>query len=52
MQLVILIDLHLMKLAQVLPEQYDLHELHHLLSSLDPYEHLHCVFHLCSVHVA
>ena len=52
MQLVILIGLHLMKLAQVLPEQYDLHELHRLLSSLDPYEHLHCVFHLCSVHVA
>ena len=52
MLLAILIGLHLMKLAQALPEQYDLHELLHLLSSLDPYEHLHHVFCLCSVHVA
>ena len=46
------LGLHLTKLAQAFPEQYDLHEPHRLLSSLDPYEHLRRIFRLCSVHVA
>ena len=46
------LGLHLTKLAEAFPEQYELHEPHCLLSSLDPCEHSHCIFCLCSVHVA
>ena len=41
-----------MQLAQAFPEHYDLHKPHHLISSLDPYEHLRRIFQLCNVHVA
>lgn len=43
--------LHLKALAQKLPQKYDLHEPHRLLSSLDEYNHLCRILRLCVSHI-
>jgi hypothetical protein len=45
------LGLHLQKLSQGLKGKYDLHERGRLLSDLSPYEHLHCLYRLCTGHV-
>ncbi|KAG6836008.1 hypothetical protein H0H93_012315 [Arthromyces matolae] len=43
--------LYLQSLAQKMNLKYDLHEPERLLSELGPYDHLHRIFRLCTVHV-
>jgi hypothetical protein len=45
------LGLHLQSISQQFPEKYDLHETHRLLVSLTPYDHLHRIFRLCTIHV-
>jgi hypothetical protein len=44
------LGLHLQKVAQKFPRKYDLHQPDRLLQSLSPYDHLHRLFRLCTVH--
>lgn len=44
------LGLHLQSLAQRIPNKFDLHETHLLLHKLGPYQHLHRIFRLCTVH--
>jgi hypothetical protein len=44
------LGLHLQSLASKLPNQWDMHEPWRKLASLSPYEHLHRIFHFCTVH--
>ncbi|KAG6847262.1 hypothetical protein H0H93_009227, partial [Arthromyces matolae] len=44
------LGLYLQGLARQREGKYDLHKPDILLNSLSPYDHLHCVFRLCTVH--
>ena len=48
--IVIGLGLHLKTIATQLPQHNDLHEPHHTLVDLDVFDHLHCIFSLCTVH--
>jgi hypothetical protein len=45
------LGLHLQSISQQFPDKYDLHETRRLLVSLTPYDHLHRIFRLCTIHV-
>lgn len=45
------LGLHLQKRAAEFPKKMDLHEPHQMLAKLTPYDHLHRIFRLCTVHV-
>lgn len=44
--------MHLQRLAQKIPQKYDLHETNRLVADLNPYEHLHRLLRLCTQHGA
>jgi hypothetical protein len=45
------LGLHLQELAKEQPDRFDLHQCERKLTSLTPYEHLHRLLRLCTVHV-
>ncbi|KAK7015317.1 hypothetical protein R3P38DRAFT_2637341 [Favolaschia claudopus] len=44
------LGLHLQKLASTLPSKPDLYEPHRTIQELSPYDHLHRIFRVCTVH--
>jgi hypothetical protein len=45
------LGLYLQGLSKEYPRRHDLHQTHRLLTDLSPYEHLHRIYRLCTVHI-